>query len=321
MAERQQEGLSERVGVCSGDLDMRYGPLPVHHLHVSGAETPPFIMGSFDSIGPMSRASFPHRHSFHEIVYVTGGRGNHVVDLARWPLRPPHLCFIAPGQVHYWEQASQLQGWVVLFTDDFLINHPGDGEAFQELADRPWLKPEAEAAQGLTALLQEMGREFAAHESGYASVLQAYLHVLVTRARRWPGTAAPDPGADRRTVVAREFARLLAHPGKAQRTVHSCAEQVGVSVSYLNDAVKRTTGRTPGQLIRRVQVLEAKRLLARTDLTVRQVANRVGFADPAYFCRFFRREAGYSPGDFRRAAHGNHHARRVVSIDGPDEPE
>ncbi|OEU97266.1 hypothetical protein AN217_04555 [Streptomyces qinglanensis] len=51
-------------------------------------------------------------------------------------------------------------------------------------------------------------------------------------------------------------------------------------------------------------MLEAKRLLAGTAMTVRQVAHEVGFADPAYFCRFFRRETGASPGEFRRESHG-----------------
>jgi AraC-like DNA-binding protein len=60
------------------------------------------------------------------------------------------------------------------------------------------------------------------------------------------------------------------------------------------------TGRTPSQLVREARTHEAKRLLAKTDLTVRQVAARTGFADPAYFCRFFRRETGVSPGAFRR---------------------
>jgi len=65
-------------------------------------------------------------------------------------------------------------------------------------------------------------------------------------------------------------------------------------------AVKAATGRTAAQLVREARTREAKRFLLRTDLTVRQVASWVGFADPAYFCRFFRRETGSSPGDFRQ---------------------
>ncbi|MFC7612733.1 helix-turn-helix transcriptional regulator [Actinokineospora soli] len=81
---------------------------------------------------------------------------------------------------------------------------------------------------------------------------------------------------------------------------------------HLTQAVKAATGRPASQLVREARVHEAKRLLLRTELTVRQVAARVGFGDPAYFCRFFRRETGVSPGDFRRGNgnHGFHHDGR-----------
>ncbi len=95
-----------------------------------------------------------------------------------------------------------------------------------------------------------------------------------------------------------------------------------MTTGYLTEAVKAATGRTPGQLVREARTHEAKRLLAHTGLTVRQVAARVGMADPAYFCRFFRRETGLSPGAFRRGgeAHGDgiHHDHRIESIARPE---
>ncbi|NGO73896.1 helix-turn-helix transcriptional regulator, partial [Streptomyces boncukensis] len=131
-----------------------------------------------------------------------------------------------------------------------------------------------------------------------------------------PGSAA---GGTAAAAVAEEFRRLLARPGAAaELSVRTCALELGVSVGHLSAAVRAATGLTPGQLIRHAQVLEAKRLLAGTGLTVGRVAREVGFADPAYFCRFFRRETGASPGEFRRGASGNHHGPRDLSIDPPE---
>ncbi|WP_242641235.1 helix-turn-helix transcriptional regulator [Streptomyces kasugaensis] len=279
----------------------------------------PFAIGSFDTIGPLSRADFPHRHTFHEIVYVTGGTGHHVVDLTRLPLLPPQLCVISPGQVHYWERASGLRGWVILFTDDFLLAHPEDRQLLRRLGERPWLRLDGAEAARLRALVREMRDEFDQRDEGFISVLQAHLHVLLTRAVRLPGgrraAAETELEAGRVSVVAREFAQLIARPGGAELSVSACAGQLGVTVGYLAEAVKQSTGRTPGRLIRAARTLEAKRLLASTELTVRQVARHAGFADPAYFCRFFRRETGVSPGEFRRGSQGIHHVHRSESID------
>ncbi|MFD3573413.1 AraC family transcriptional regulator [Streptomyces sp. NPDC058644] len=291
--------------------------MPTHRLEVPMPNALPFAIGTFDTIGPMSRAAFPHRHTFHEIVHVTGGTGSHVVDLTRFALRPPALCFIAPGQVHHWENATGLDGHVILFTDDFLLDHPADRHALRGLGRRSCLELPADAADRTARLVAELDAEYRTGADGFQSVLRALLHVLVVRAARLPAHhPVPDAPAPRSRPgsVAAEFVLLLGTPEGALRSVRGCAQHLGVSVSYLSEAVKASTGRTPGELIRQARVHEAKRLLLRTELSVRQIAARVGFGDPAYFCRFFRRETGASPGDFRRGGGDIHHDHRLESI-------
>lgn len=273
----------------------------MHRLELPAPHAVPFAVGTFDTIGPLSRAEFPHRHTFHELVHVTGGTGAHVVDLARWPLRPPHFGVIAAGQVHHWAGARNLTGHVVLFTDDFLLDYPGDRELLRRLGERPWPELDARADADVTRLITELEAE---HRRGEDSVLRALLHVLVVRVGRLPGTPAAPPA--RTGAVAAEFARLTGRPDLGLWSVHAHAERIGVTPEHLTEAVKAATGRTAAQLVREARIREAKRFLLRTDLTVRQVASRVGFADPAYFCRFFRRETGLSPGDFRRTGEKHH---------------
>ncbi|MEE1751802.1 helix-turn-helix transcriptional regulator [Streptomyces sp. SP18CS02] len=308
----------------TGCADVEEGALPMHRLEVPMPNVMPFAIGTFDTIGPMSRASFPHRHTFYEIVHVTGGTGTHVIDLTGWRLHPPHLCVIAPGQVHHWQDATGLEGSVVLFTEDFLIDHPGDRDHLRRLGERPWLTLDEAAHAWTGRLVAELDDEYRRGAAGFESVLRALLHILVVRAGRLPGPdTAPEPvpapsgpaapPASRAASVAEEFTRLISGTDPSLWAVGSCAERIGVTTGYLAEAVKAATGRTPGQLIREARTHEAKRLLARTDLTVRQVADRVGLADPAYFCRFFRRETGVSPGDFRRGG-DIHHDHRIESI-------
>ncbi|MEU4257283.1 AraC family transcriptional regulator [Streptomyces fradiae] len=293
--------------VLPGENDAagRPGALPMHRLEVPMRDAVPFAIGTFDSIGPMARAAFPHRHTFYEIVHVTRGRGTHVTDLAHWPLRPPHLGFLVPGQVHHWEDAAGVDGSVVLFTEDFLLDHPGDRDLLRLLAERPWPTLGGSGAAGADRLLADLHEEYARGADACPSVLRALLHVLVVRAARLYGIGQAGrrrpPGA-RPGAVAGEFTRLIGLGDPALWSVRACAARIGVTPGHLTDAVKAATGRTPGQLVREARAHEAKRLLARTDLTVRQVAGRVGFDDAAYFCRFFRRETGVSPGDFRRGA-------------------
>ncbi|WP_256107497.1 AraC family transcriptional regulator [Streptomyces sp. ODS05-4] len=284
------------------------GAMPVHRLEVPRPNVLPFKIGAFQAYGPEAYADFPHRHTFYEIVHVTAGSGTHVVERERHPLAPPHLGVVAPGQVHHWEGVSGLEGTVILFTEHFLLDHLADRELLRRLAERPWLRLEGAAQEWAAALVGELQEEFRRGAEGFATVLRALLHILVVRAARSAGPPAREEGPPAREAapgarpagVAAEFVRLLAGGDPARWSVRACADALGVSAGYLAEAVKAATGRTPGQLIREARVGEAKRLLACTDLTVRQVAARTGVGDPAYFCRFFRRETGISPGEFRR---------------------
>lgn len=297
--------------------------LELHSLEVAQPGVLPFAIGSFDTIGPLARADFPHRHSFYEIALVTDGRGAHVVDLVRQELDPPYLYVMVPGQVHHWQNAEEVAGWVLLFNEDFLLPHPEDVEAIRTLSARR-LRPDRAEVSGLRALLAEVDREYRFAACGHISVLASYVHILLLRALRMPDPQERPgqvPGSwGRSEDLAERFRELMAEPEVRLRSVEECARELGVSTSYLHNVVKRATGRTPGQLIRARQVLAAKRLIAGTDLTIRQVAGGVGFTDPAYFCRFFRRETGVSPGQFRRAVGEKHHEPAGRSLAAPRPP-
>ncbi|WP_327374762.1 helix-turn-helix domain-containing protein [Streptomyces sp. NBC_01216] len=293
-------------------LTPREGEPPLHRLELSLPDAVPFAAGTFDTIGPLSRADFPHRHTFYEIVHVTAGTGAHVVDLAHRRLRPPQLEVILPGRIHHWEDADGLDGAVALFTEEFLLDHPGDREILRRLADRSATTLDGAAHATVGALMAELGEEYRRRPPGHETVLRSLLHVLLIRAGRLAGADVPASAPGRPAALAERFARLIAPPGPGAWSVRECAGRLGVTTGYLTEAVRTATGRTPGPLLREARVAEAQRLLARTELSVHQVAARAGFGDPAYFCRFFRRETGTTPGDFRK-----HHDARARSIEGP----
>ncbi|MEV7169824.1 AraC family transcriptional regulator [Streptomyces sp. NPDC093224] len=330
----------------------RTGEPPLHRLEVAGPGAVPFAAGAFDVLGPLSRSDLPHRHTFYEIVHVSAGSGTHVVDLAGHPVRPRQLAVVLPGQIHCWRDQSGLDGTLALFTEDFLVDHPGDRALLRRIGRTCWFDLSEEEHERTGRLMADMAAECRQRAPGHESVLRALLHVLVVRMARL--TAAADPGSpggrpgppgsagstrppgsavagpalrDARVgqadgpvrgpgaapAVAEEFVRLVSR--HVDRSVRECAERLGVTPGHLTQAVRAATGRSPGRLLIEARAYRAQRLLAHTELPVRQVAARVGFADPAYFCRFFRRETGTSPGEYRK-----HHSSRLPSIDPDADP-
>jgi AraC family transcriptional regulator, transcriptional activator of pobA len=249
-----------------------------------------------------------HRHTFYMIVYITKGSGAHVIDCQRYELRPGAMYFLRPHQVHLWEYESLPAGYALSVSEDVLgaapqrDGIPHDAELFNDLADvgQLWLSPEA--ALTIHPVIEEIEREYRAAASSYSSVMHSYLHVLLVRAHRVLQEQGPGHHPSPAPPLVRRFTDLVTRSGGRKQRVRDYSDVLGITPSHLAEAVREVTGRTPGQIIRDAQIAEARRLLRHTDKTIGEIAYGLGFRDSAYFGRFFKREAGVSPGAFRREA-------------------
>jgi len=260
------------------------------------------------TIGEISlpASGWAHRHTFYEIVYVDAGVGTHIIDFEAFPVRPATLYFLRPGQVHLWNYRSQPTGYLLVFTEEFLLTRPSredlsrDVALFTALADVAELQLDAAQASWFVMTLKDIVREYQGAEDDHKSVLQAYVHVLLARAGRLVSSACPRQHISRSSLLVRQFNDLVTHRVQVEQSVRAFSDQLGVTPSHLADIVKGLTGRTPSEIIRGARIVEAKRLLEYTEKTVAQIAYDLGFKDTAYFGRFFKRESGVTPGEFRR---------------------
>ena len=269
----------------------------------------PFEYLTFATAPWLATATYPHRHNFYEILYVTGGAGTHFIDSNTFQLEPNTFYFISPGQVHHWETTVPIEGRILVFTDEFLSLAPADYmilsefSFFHSVAGHPTLKIDDIDHLQIMSLFGFIVREFHAYEFRAASVLRAYVHILLVQLQRICAfqEAASGKGPNGMShKLTRRFKRLVDAQFATNQSVQSYAEQLDVSVNHLHKTVKATTGHTPGKIIRQAIVLEASRLFQYTNLTASEVAYRLSFDDPSYFGRFFKREVGLTPGRFRQ---------------------
>ncbi|MEM7113703.1 MAG: AraC family transcriptional regulator [Chloroflexota bacterium] len=293
-----------KPSIADRDIPLHTFGMGIKRTH----EELPFEYLNFDAAPTVAKATYPHRHNFYEILYVTGGIGTHFIDFQAFPIEPNTFYFISPGQVHYWETIAPIEGEILAFTDEFLALAPADYMVLSELSffhtilGSPTLKLNDIDRLQTASLLGAIIREFKTYELRAASVLRAYLHILLVQLQRIcatrEGRSAKEQDAAAQKLT-RRFKQLVDAQFVTNQSVQSYAEQLNVSVNHLNKMVKAATDRTPGQLLRQAIVLEAKRLFQHTNLSAAEVAYRLSFDDPSYFGRFFKREAGVTPGKFR----------------------
>lgn len=256
----------------------------------------------------------PHYHDFFQVMLLRG-RGAVMHDFRDFAVSGETLLFLAPGQVHTIRPRKGFGATIVSFTQEF-FDHTApppsallDLPVFFEPGTAPILRIPKRDPHRIAEVFPEMQREFTAAESGAADVLRAWLRILFARAMRLHALREPEQVVDARTRLVREFHLAVERSFRQRRTLADYARDLGVTADYLSEIVHERTGRSAGQVIRQRRLLDAKRLLSHSDLDVAEVGYQTGFTDPSYFGRFFRRETGRTPAEFRAEIREKYHRK------------
>lgn len=243
----------------------------------------------------------PHRHEqFFQILFLTKGSAKAIVDGESVALSPPALVTIPALSVHGYTFSEDVEGLVVtLFARDVraLIDEIGElGDVFE----RPVvIAGDLEGAldDAIRALIAEADAvgpgQSAAVRARLSLLLIAIFRQSVASARR--GSGQPD----RAEQLARAFQALVESDYRDTRAVPHYAEKLAITPTHLNRICRQVLGTSALSVIERRIVLEARRYLQFSSLSVKEIGIVLGYPDPAYFSRFFARAAGVTPSEFR----------------------
>ncbi|PKV95444.1 AraC-like DNA-binding protein [Amycolatopsis echigonensis] len=253
-------------------------------------------------ISPETR-TVVHRTDFHQIFLVTRGQATIMVDFVDHPCAPGTLLHVTPGRVLRLPRPSTpdggLQVRMVLFAPAFLPRLE-PARALLSPFGPVVLRLPAHQRAGITRAIDDLATEYAhavADTDEIAiEVLRHLLSALILRIARLP---QPDDLAPAANDTFMRFQHELERSFAATRNASDYATRLGYTLRTLNRACHTATGRTAKTLIEARVILEAKRLLAHTDLPVAAIGRRLGFTEPTNFGKFFHRETGHPPGTFR----------------------
>jgi AraC family transcriptional activator of pobA len=196
------------------------------------------------------------------------------------------------------------------FTED-VAEAMGDrrGEALARLkalaADPvvPLGEPERDRLSKLAAELYEEG--FLAR-AGYRIAMRGLLALIAVEVARLAAgrTRAATLMLEPTGATVEALRKLVEEHFHKERQLAFYADKLAMTVDRLNDHVKRATGVTAGHLIRQRVLTEAKRQLVFTSQPIHEIAYDLAFSDPSHFARFFRKQTGTTPHEFRVARGG-----------------
>lgn len=245
----------------------------------------------------------PHRHiDLVQLFFIMDGQGDAKVDDRRLTLGSGSLLVVPAGCVHTFMWAEGSNGYVLF------IARPLLSEMEANLGNLPWCYDEAcyvelgDDRDWLQTLLSNLCLEYQNQRPQRQLMLQHLTSSLFIWANREHQKQRPEEGPSKSKSEQRleSFLRLLERQFQHHHEVEWYAQRVGITASHLNTICRSQLQQSALQIIHKRLLTEAQRHLIYTGKPVSQVADGIGFNDPAYFNRFFKRLTGSTPAAFRK---------------------
>lgn len=247
----------------------------------------------------------PHGHSFYHLVLFTSGSGYHTIDFNRFDVKKFQLYCMVPGQVHSWHFNGKADGYLIHFSESFFRFFLADqqflhrftffsGNSEDGVLQIP-ARLQPQVVQLFETIIKE--KEQAAADSADVIRLQLLqLFILLERSCVQNSRHVPS----QKLLLLKNFQQLIEQHFRTWRLPKEYAALLYITPNHLNALCHELLGKTAGELIRNRIMLEAKRLLTNADMTIAEIAWNLQFKDNSYFNRFFKKDAGITPEEFRK---------------------
>ncbi len=281
--------------------------LPVYQLHSFPRHEPmvPFYMTRLERlVQEVKGIEKPHGHTFYLVMWISQGNGTHTIDFRTHKVTPYQLYFLTPGQVHSWELSADAKGYNLFFDANFFKGRFGNRlhqyPFFHSHQHQPLLSdiPDTTLFQDL---FEYAFQEYEAQQPHRTDVFLSFVHILLETASRLYH--------EQQLVVdtqlydrLRQYEDLLEQQFLTVREVRDYASQMSISPNYLNHICRQIIGKTASQLWQERLLIEAQRLLTHTSQSIKEISFQLGFNDPSYCVRFFRKMTRQTPAEFRQSS-------------------
>jgi len=247
----------------------------------------------------------PVRYPYSQVVWITRGRGNFIIDLEKFSLSDNTIYTIPPGRFHQFKPSGELSGHIISFNGDFL-------NLAMEAPDRPFFKEisadlnrvkmivlQSENPE-LQDLLADMAREFRNHLTLRLEILSSLFRIFLIYVKRLAITTRQEDTSSPKMRLYHNFYEKLDKEFRTMKQVAEYANELAVSPSYLTVVIKKVSGYSASYHIQQRMVLEAKRLAMYSDASLKSVAYSLGFDDLGHFSKFFKNAAGLNFSEFKK---------------------
>ncbi len=274
--------------------------------------SPAYGFEEFDMLNPTNDFGLDlermHTHDFYFVAWAKRGHCELFVDMDSYKLTDNTLIFMNAGQFHFYKNLVKNEGAAFCFKEDFFTILPPNiarnlkFELFKKFHILKITEPETEERlDTISRLLMIMMQEETDdnHKLSVFSMLSSFLLAIMASPEYKAAVERRDGGVPARRDLYFHFLDLVERDFAGRHLVKDYLDELHVSQKLLSICTNDNAGKTPLDIINNRLLLEAERRLLYTDMRVKEISTKLGFADPAHFVKFFKKHLGSTPSDFR----------------------
>lgn len=282
--------------------------IPVFKLYGAGLDWPTPDLLHCESIADRSRLHDweirPHRHAdLTQLLYVRRGWAEIEMEGVRTRIDEAAVQVVPPLCIHGFRFSERVEGHVLTLANPLLAQLEAGLDGQHGALRSAGLHRAGKDRRYLNTLFGAIDREYRTPAPARDLLLKSLVGVLAVWVGRQMLVRQTERPSRAQELLA-AFTSMVEAEFSQQRSVEDYAARLDITPAYLNTLARRFTGHTAQGVLHRRLLLEAKRQLIYTAMTASQISDDLGFSEPAYFSRFFKRLTGQSPTEFRLHPNG-----------------
>ncbi len=249
----------------------------------------------------------PHRLSFYGILFTLEGEGFHFIDFNKYPYKKGAVIFMSKEQVHGFERNEKRDAYLLTFTERFLEKSQMAPNLVELLSlfnyhlYNPVLQLSEEGYTMLKGLIYQIRDEYAKEEDVFSEkIIHSLLKIFLCFCERYRREVQSNTIEHYYKGEFENFQKLLKEHILKTRKVQFYAHEMGCSTKKLNRITYKIIEQPAKRYINKMLVLEIKRFLMNTSLSIKEISFKCHFEAPTNFVKYFKTYTGLTPKEFRK---------------------
>ena len=246
-----------------------------------------------------------HKISFYSILLIIEGNGFHTINHKEYSYNKASVFTLNKNTIHKFSK-NKSQGYLILFTEDFIVSYLGKVEItktlqlFNEFLFNPKTQLDEEVFNEFINLIKQIDNEFfIINDTLSFSLIRSVIHTIIIKIYRIKTKTETTLNNGKYLTQFLKFQSLVSEQCFQYKTVTYYSQEMGITTKTLNNITKSIINKSAKAFIDEIYIVQTKRLLINSELSIKEIAYKIGFENDTNFYNYFKKQTSLSPKKFK----------------------